>query len=569
MDRQPHPPDPLLAELTLLRRRVAELEGRERDRVELRGEGNFFRHLAEHSPDPTCVHDLDGTLLFVNPAAGQSLGFRPEDGIGWNLRDLLSTSVENQFDAYLERARDNRADTGLMRLVAKDGNERIWLYRSVLYEEPGRAPRVLAYAQDVTDRVRAERTLKESEERFRVLADSAPVFIWMSDTSGYCVFLNRFWLNFTGRARAERPGEHWTESIHPEDRDRFLEAYGVALAARTSFRAEYRLRRADGEYRWVLGSGVPRIEADGAFAGLIGSCVDVTEARQAHAMIEDARHEATVLVAQRTADLERTNEQLRAELRQRAQIDEELARARHLESLGLLAGGIAHEFNNLLTVIVGRSELLLNRLPLDDRARYQVDLIQSTAYRAVALTQQLLAFGRQQRLQPRLLSLNTLITEILSALPSVAGGRVELTLSLEERLWPVSVDPSQLELVILALIENARDAMPRGGRLFLETSNVELDESFVRTHPATRPGPHVRLTVRDTGGGLDEATQTHIFEPFSRSPRGGLGLAAAYGITEQHGGCIVVESELDLGTTFTVYLPVAAQAISPEAQSHG
>src|SRR5215813_1732272 len=290
-------------------------------------EGDLFQRLVERSLGLMCIHDLDGTLLFVNPAAAQSLGFRPQDGVGSNLRRFLSASVEGEFDAYLQRIRTNGEDSGFMRLVARDGTERVWMYRNVLHEESGMPPRVLGHAQDVTDRVRAERALRESERRFRLLADTAPVLIWMADPSGRSVFLNRPWLDFTGRSLEEELGEGWIGSIHPEDRDRFREAYREAVAARRTLRLEYRLRRADGEHRWVLGTGVPRMESDGAFTGLIGSCLDITEIRQAREVVEHARDELTIRVAEQTAELRQRNEQLRAEMERRTQIEEELARA--------------------------------------------------------------------------------------------------------------------------------------------------------------------------------------------------------------------------------------------------
>src|SRR5262245_34380695 len=154
-----------------------------------------------------CVHDLEGNLLFVNTAAADALGFRAEDGIGWNLRRFLAPSVEGEFDGYLERIRTLGADSGLMRVATKSGVERVWLYRNVLHEEPGSPPCVLGHAQDVTDRVRAEQALKESERRFRLLADTTPILIWMSDESGACTFVNVPWLEFTGRPTVEQLGE--------------------------------------------------------------------------------------------------------------------------------------------------------------------------------------------------------------------------------------------------------------------------------------------------------------------------------------------------------------------------
>jgi len=531
-------------------------------------EGDLFQRLVERSLGLMCIHDLDGTLLFVNPAAAQSLGFRPQDGVGANLRRFLSPSVEGDFDTYLQRIRANGEDSGFMRLVARDGTERVWMYRNVLHEEPGAAPRVLGHAQDVTDRIRAERALRESERRFRLLADTAPVLIWMLDPDGRCTFLNRAWLEFTGHLDAEL-GESWLDSLHPADRDRFRAAHRHALDTQAPLQVECRLRRADGEYRWVLGSGVPRAASDGSFAGMIGSCFDVTEIRQARETLERARDELSAVVAERTAELRQRNDQLRAEIEHRAEIEQELAEARRLESLGVLAGGIANEFDNLLSVIVGRSHAVFERHRADVRTRRDVESIQGAAQGAASLIQQLLAFARKQPLQLQPVNLNQLVTGL--SLPSVIGGRVELSLRLEERLRLANADPGQIQRAMLHLVENACDAMPTGGRLALETVNVDLDEAFVATHPGARSGPHVRLTVRDSGAGMDQATRGHIFEPFFTAGEGvqggDLGLAAVYGITKQHGGHVSVDSEPGRGSAFMVYLPAAEEVSAPTVKS--
>ena len=165
----------------------------------LRQDQRLYRELFEESLGLMCVHDLDGVLLVVNPAAAQSLGLRPQDGIGVSMKRFLAPPVQHLFDDYLDRIRRNRSDAGLMRLVARDGSERIWLYRNILYEEPGSPPRVLGHAQDITQRVRAEEALKDSERRFRSMADTAPVFIWVTGTTGQCEFVNKAWLDFSGR----------------------------------------------------------------------------------------------------------------------------------------------------------------------------------------------------------------------------------------------------------------------------------------------------------------------------------------------------------------------------------
>jgi PAS domain S-box-containing protein len=491
-------------------------------------ERDLFRSLVDHSLGLMCVHDLEGNLLFVNTAAAETLGFRPEDGIGGNLRQFLSPAAEDEFDAYLERIRSNGVDSGRMSLMSKEGRERIWQYRNVLHEVPGMPARVLGHAQDVTESVRAVQALKESERRFRLLANTTPVLIWMSDPSGSCTFVNQPWLDFTGRPEAEHLGAGWTNSIHPEDRPRVIEAFGAAVTSRAPFRAEYRLRRVDDAYRWMMGYGVPRIGEDGSFAGLVGSSVDLTDERRAREALE-------------------------------------IAQTHRIESLGVLAGGVAHEFNNMLTVIAGRIQLLLDRLSGDEPACHDLYLIQRSAQRAAELTRELLAFGRRQLLQPRLVDLNDFVKEL--ALATRVGSRIEATFHFEEPLRQIHVDPGQLKRAILHLVEHACDAMPAGGRLAVETANVDLDDAFVHAHPGAAAGPHVRVTIHDSGTGLDEATQSRLFEPFFTAKRGvqgsGLSLPAVYGITAQHGGYLAVESEPHSGTTFMMYLPAVAGEGSP------
>ncbi len=290
---------------------TGELADARRTIAELHQDQRLYKVLFEDSLGLMCVHDLEGVVLTVNPAAAQSLGFRPEEGVGVNMRRFIAPPFRHLFDGYLDRIRTNRSDSGLMRLVARDGSERIWLYRNILYEEPGTPARVLGNAQDITERVRADEALKESERRFRTLADTAPVFIWMSDTEGRCVFLNKAWLDFSGRPLEQELGDGWAEGFHPEDRARGKADFTAALARREGFQAEYRMRRADGEYRWILDTGTPRFSSDGQFAGHIGSCLDVTEARRDREALRVARDELARRVAERTAELQQANEALR------------------------------------------------------------------------------------------------------------------------------------------------------------------------------------------------------------------------------------------------------------------
>jgi PAS domain S-box-containing protein len=240
------------------------------------------------------------------------------------------------------------------------------------------------------------------------------------------------------------------------------------------------------------------------------------------------------------------------------QSEAQLRQVQKMEAVGQLAGGVAHDFNNLLTVITGRTELLLLRLTADDPHRRDVELVRKTADRAASLTQQLLAFSRKQMLQPRVLDLNGVVAGMAQMLRPLIGETIELVTSLDPVLGRVKADPAQIEQIVLNLAVNARDAMPQGGRLTIETGNVELDRAFVDAHPGSTAGPHAMLSVRDTGTGMSPEVQAHVFEPFFTTKgvgKGtGLGLATVYGIVKQHGGYIRIESAAGAGTTVRIYL---------------
>jgi PAS domain S-box-containing protein len=261
-------------------------------------------------------------------------------------------------------------------------------------------------------------------------------------------------------------------------------------------------------------------------------------------------------------------------------LEAQLRQAQKMEAVGRLAGGVAHDFNNLLTVITGRSQILLLKLPPESPLRRDVELVEETAHRASALTRQLLAFSRKQVVQPRVVDLNDVIRGLESMLGRLIGDEIALAVSLDPAPARVRADPTQLEQMITNLVVNARDAMPLGGRLTLETSRTRIDDPLARQHVGVRPGPHVRLVVRDTGIGMDAVTRAHIFEPFftTKGPgKGtGLGLATVYGIVTQAGGTIGVETEPGQGATFIIHLPyveapveLAGERTAAGAAPHG
>ncbi len=243
-------------------------------------------------------------------------------------------------------------------------------------------------------------------------------------------------------------------------------------------------------------------------------------------------------------------------------LEEQLRQAQKMESIGKLAGGIAHDFNNLLTAIIGYSELMLNQTHNDDPLRQQIEEIKKAGERAASLTRQLLAYSRKQVLQPRVLNLNAVIAELDKMLRRLIGADIELVTRLAPELGLVKIDPNQIGQIVINLAVNARDAMPQGGKLTIETTNAQVDEAYARKNVAVTPGQYVMLSVSDTGCGMDAQTQSRVFEPFFTTKEigkgTGLGLSMVYGIVKQSEGDILVHSEVGQGTVFQIYLPQAA-----------
>jgi PAS domain S-box-containing protein len=385
------------------------------------------------------------------------------------------------------------------------------------------------------ERKRAEEGLRQAERRMHHLVSSSPAALFSLRIEGDTLVPT--WVSenierLSGYTPADVTGpDWWAERVHPDDSEGIVAQIPTLSEAYVT--REYRFRHKDGSYRWIRDEQILVRDVAGK-PEVVGSWSDITEKRN---------------------------------------LEAQLLQSQKMESMGRLAGGVAHDFNNLLGIIIGYGDLLSHRVAADPRLTKYVDDIVKAADRAAGLTRQLLAFSRKQVLQPRILDLNAVVDETQKMLRRIIGEDIQLVTVLDEHLGLVRADPGQMDQILMNLAVNARDAMPRGGRLTIETGNVALDESYARQHAGVEPGPYVMLAVSDTGHGMTPDVQNRIFEPFftTKAPgKGtGLGLATVHGIVNQSGGHIFVYSEPGHGTSFKVYLARtdAAEVAAPLPKS--
>ena len=395
----------------------------------------------------------------------------------------------------------------------------------------------------------ATRELLESETRFRNMAENSPVIMWMTDQKGEVVYVNRRWSEFTGQAVGAALGQGVWEMLHPEDRRTSHGTFFDAAAARDSFRAEYRLRHREGDYRWALSAAAPRLSDDGEFHGYIGSVIDISERREAERVLRETN--------------ELLEARVRAAIAEQAEAEAQLRQAQKMEAVGRLTGGIAHDFNNVLQVIGGNLQLLTRDVSGSLRGEQRLATAITALDRGAKLASQLLAFGRRQPLAPKVINLGRLIRDISDMLRRAIGDGIEIETIIGGGLWTTYVDGAQVENALLNLAINSRDAMSGHGKLTIEAGNASLDDAYAAQHAEVVPGQYVMLAVTDTGSGIPPDLMDRVFEPFfTTKPEGqgtGLGLSMVYGFVKQSGGHVKIYSEMGQGTTIRLYLPRSRQ----------
>jgi two-component system cell cycle sensor histidine kinase/response regulator CckA len=492
-----------------------------------------YRLISENTGDVIWLADVSTLrLTYVSPSVARQYGYSPEEAMARPIGDLLTPESYRFVEAGLrERLAKFEAGSEGERIQTYEADQRrrdgsivrVEMVITLLAGLDGRVREILGVSRDVTERHQYTEALREKEywlsESQRVSRIGSYALDMDAGTWTSSATLDEI---FGIGPEYNRTVEGWGDLVYAEDRREMLEYFQrEAVERQRPFDREYRIaRRSDGQIRWVHGRGQLVHNAKGELVTMAGTIQDITE---------------------------------------RKRLEEQLLQAQKMESVGRLAGGVAHDFNNLLTVINGYCDLMLQGMKTSDPIKEQLDEVRGAGQRAAALTQQLLAFSRRQVMRPQVLDLNGFLREAERLLRRLIGEDVRLVTVLDAALGKVKADPGQVNQVILNLAVNARDAMPGGGQLTIETANVDIDAESAATQVGSRPGRYVRLSVSDTGAGMDVETRRHLFEPFFTTKAAGhgtgLGLSSVYGIVRQSDGWITAYSEPGQGTQFHVYLP--------------
>jgi PAS domain S-box-containing protein len=504
---------------------VIDITERKRGEEALKESEEKYRLLVENAAEAIFVAQ-DGMLKFTNRKTTEMIGYSKEELTSKPFPEFIHPDDRMLvLDRHLKRLQGEGSPSVYpFRIVNKSGNVKWVELNTVLITWEGR-PATLNFLSDITERKEAEEALQESEKKFRVLTETAASGIFIHHGERF-IYVNPASEAISGYTRKELLAMNFWDLVHPDFRELIKQrAQARQQGELVPSRYELKIITKNGEERWIdLTVGMINFEGKPA---VLGTDFDITERKRAE-------------------------EEMRA-------LEEQLRQSQKMEAVGLLAGGIAHDFNNLLTIIKGYSQLSLLELKEGDLLKGNIEEIQKATERAANLTGQLLAFSRRQVMQMKVFDFNTLLRDLENMLRRVIGEDIELVTILADDLGRTKTDPGQIEQVIMNLAVNARDAMPSGGKLIIETANVEFDEPYAHVHIAMTPGRYVMLSVSDTGVGMSPEVRERVFEPFfttkEKGKGTGLGLSTVYGIVKQSGGNIWVYSEPGQGTTVKIYFP--------------
>jgi PAS domain S-box-containing protein len=519
--------------------------------------------VVESAPDVILTLDHDDRIRFANPAAVIQFGYPHSELIGQPATMLFLDPT-----LWTETVRAVLAGEATHLPVEvvgrrKDGSTAYIEVSLSRWMSESRAL-VTAILRDVSERRAAEEVLRASETQFRTLAQALPNHAWTALPNGRIDWVNDRVCEYSGSPQPSLVGAPWRHMLHPDDRAQVAERWRSALASGQPYEAQFRLRRADGVFRWHIARAFPSFGLNGAITRWIGSNTDIEDQKAAAQALADINATLEQRVAERTGQL--------------LQAEEALRQSQKMEAIGQLTGGIAHDFNNLLQGIIGGLDIVRKRITqgrIGEVDRF-LDGVLNSANRAATLTHRLLAFSRRQPVDPRVIDINKLISSVAEILRRSLGERIALEIASSASPWLVRCDENQLENSLLNLAINARDAMPDGGLLRITTANVTLDAVEARRRELGA-GDYVRLRVRDNGAGMPRSVKDRAFDPFyTTKPIGkgtGLGLSMIYGFVRQSDGAVSIESEPGKGTTIEILVPrhlgdVAKPAVAEPAATN-
>jgi len=481
-----------------------------------------YESLLHTAQEGVWVLDRQHCTESLNQRMAEMLKCSAEAVVGRDLCAFVVPQSKEEAKQIQQKVSAGFSQACELHLLRQDGT-RFWalLNLSPLWDEQGEYNGAMCLVSDIEQSKTTQAMLELQATALQATANS----IVITDAKGNIVWTNPAFTELTGYDQQEALGKNPRFLNSRRQRPELYRNLWNTILAGNTWHGELTNRRKDGTLYEKEMTITPVRSATGEITHFVAINQDVTE---------------------------------------RKSLERQLRQAQKMEAIGRLAGGVAHDFNNMLGVIIGYGDILQTQIPPDHPGNMEVLEMQKAARRAADLTRQLLAFSRKQVLQPQVLSPNSLIEELGKMLRRLIGESIEFEFRPGKEVARVKVDPGQLEQIVMNLAVNSKDAMPEGGRLILETANVKIDDDFARSHPPMRPGPYVMLSVRDTGSGMDAETLSHIFEPFfttkEQGKGTGLGLSIVYGIVKQSGGFIWVDSELNRGSTFRIYLPPTAEA---------
>jgi PAS domain S-box-containing protein len=528
-----------------------------RERVLRERQNARYHAIVDTAPDAIITTGLDRTIQWLNGAAEHVFGYAPAELLGQKI-DILLERAGDLASAFAGDGVGEQDAESLLQVVGrrKQGPA---AYFDVSFARWRADERVFVTTiwRDVTERMAAEAALRESEGRHRALLEALPQLVWTCGADGGCDYFNPQWQAYTGSPVEEHLGSGWQKVIHESDRDNLVSAWKQSLANGTVFDVDARLHRADRSFRWFKMRSIPVRAPDGKITRWFGTATDITDLVEARDSLRRSNEELEARVVERT--------------REREVVLGQLHESQKMESIGQLTGGVAHDFNNLLAVILGSLTLLKKGLPEDPRTSRLLEGAIQGAERGATLTKRLLAFARRQELKLEAVEVQKLIPDMLDFLRQSVGPSISIVVDILPDVHPVKIDANQLELALMNLAVNARDAMPKGGALTI-TCRDEAASGLHDLPKALPRGDYVRISVADMGEGMDETTLAKAMEPFFTTKgigKGtGLGLSMVHGLTAQSGGAMHISSQLGKGTVVTLWLPRARHEDVPQSAAN-